>query len=503
MLRHRLFAVLSTLFAAFLLPLSSAAPQYITVNGKVLHTGAGFISASAVTPTDGLYFNAYSTYPTRVVDPATASNASGGTDCTVSVAGVSGAYKCYKTIQYGMNDYLTQGGRRLIVKSATYIQTDDLSFPAATGVGPTARVVLMGDPGELTFPVISWAGTAAKQFVPNLNNSSEYIVLRKLEIGFCTGDVSGIVKFAGGWSYANAVIEYSYIHDLDRGDDTNGAAIAMYNEFPDTGNANTGVQIRYNHLGNVDGPSENACAIQTFHTALGEVHHNKIYGVNAGIYYKGQPSTLSPDGYWKTYSNVFDTIRGNAIFYAVQGGGQPGYYTGDEIYNNLGLEVAGSMISFGVSETDEVSTDISFYNNTASDDVGALVFMSGVDGLKIWNNASAANADQIVLAGNSPRTVLDESNYNAYYSVQGQNWRTHYGSGTTTYNLVGWKAAYPGDDQLGAAMEPNSITFASLSSAFVSAGTGNWTGTGVLLGTGKSGTNIGYNSADSGPGWNP
>lgn len=497
-------AFLLTLVMAVLPPLTSASPQYITVNGQVLRTGAGPLTTGAVSPpADGLYFNAYSTYPTRVVDPATASNQAGGSNCTVSVAGVSGSYKCYKTIQYGIDDWLTAGERRLIVKSATYVQTADLTMQEVTGADALHRVILMGDPGELTFPVISFAGTSGIQFLANKNNSVEYLTIRKLEIAHATGDVSGLLNFQGAWSFAHVNVEFNYIHDLDRGDNNNGAAIAMYNEFPDSGNANVGVKIRYNTLGDIAGPSENACAIQSFHVADGEIYNNKFFDVNVGVYFKGQPSTLSPAAAWKTYNNIFDEIRGNAVFYSIQGAAQPGYYDGDEIYNNLFLEVSNTALSATVQETGSPSQNISFYNNTISERANGMVFMSGVDDMRIWNNASAAATAQTGLAGADPRTLLIESNYNAYYSVQGQLWFTHYGSGTTNYNLTSWKAAYPSDDQLGAAMDPNSITFASLGAVFVNAGADDYTGIGALLGAGKSGTNIGYNSADCGPGWTP
>jgi hypothetical protein len=459
-------------------------------------------NASSFDDAGDLYENVYSTYGTRVVDSATASDVAGGTTRTVTVNGVSGSYQCYKTVQYACTDYLTAGGRRVIVKAGTYTLGADLTFPSATGVSSTARRVLMGDPAELTLPVLTFSDGERQLFL-NKNNSAEESVLRKLEISDVAGDVAGIVHFGSGFSFRNCIVEFCDIHDLLRPDTNNGVGIALYSESPDTGNSNIGVVIRYNHIHNIrgSGTTQNAAGIQSFHVALAEVYNNEIYDVPVAIYLKGQPSTINPGG-WLIHSNKFYNIDLNAILFSIQGAGQPGRFSGDRVYNNLFYDCFG--IYAQVYETGSQNTDIQVYQNTFAEDCGGAFAYNAVTNVQFHSNACACTTERVALEGPSGgySNSLLLCDYNAHYTAQGNVWVTdRYASAQTYSSLAAWRAAYPTNTDLLADADENSITFSSLASVFSNTATRDYTAIGALVGAGKDGVNIGCDFATVGPGW--
>lgn len=128
---------------------------------------------------DSLTSDPYSAYSTRVVDSATASDVAGGTTRTVTVNGVSGSYQCYKSIPYAVNDYLTQGGRRIVVISATTLASD-IVFPSASGLSDSTRVILQGDPAAAA-PIDVNLNTFYRIW-PNQLGARSYITVRKLDL---------------------------------------------------------------------------------------------------------------------------------------------------------------------------------------------------------------------------------------------------------------------------------------------------------------------------------
>ena len=458
----------------------------------------------SVAPTSGLYADAYSTYATRVVDLATSSDVAGGTSRTVSVNGVTGTYQCYKTIQYGINDWLTQGGRRLIVKAGTHSMGASLFMPAATGKTDTNRVVLMGDPAETAWPVIDFGG-ASNNFRPNWNADANFVTTRKMEFTNSSMIAAMIHAVAGLYSFQGLIIEYCHVHGITRTDNDNGAGICVEGESIG-GTFNTGVIIRYNRVHDIHGSvtwSENLCGIQSFHTPSAQVYRNEVYDTNCGIYQKGQPDTVVPGG-WNIYGNVLHDLTTEGIRTSIQGAGQPGLFSGNKVYNNLFYAITGSAWASLVYETGGQCTDFQMYQNTIAEDVGGLFDANAVTNIDIHSNVSAASLEQVSLdgPGGGYANSLAECNYNAYYSAQGQNWYTHRYAGTVNYSsLSAWRSAYPTDTQLAAAADAASITFSSLSSVFTNAATRNYAPLGALIGAGKGGVNIGYDPATCGPGW--
>jgi hypothetical protein len=450
---------------------------------------------------DSLYADAYASYTTRVVDPATASDAVGGTTRTVTVNGVSGSYQCYKTLQYGCNDFLTAGGRRLIVKAATYNFTSDLTLPSATGKTDSNRVVLMGDPAETAWAVINF-GAGERQYMPTFNANANYTTTRKLEFTNSSGDVAGLVHFSGHNTYTGAIVEFCHIHLLRRPDNNNGVGVAMYGD--DT--LNTGVIIRNNHIHDIygSGITQNAAGIQSFHIPGVTVYNNHIYDVPVAIYMKGQP-TLHPGGAWDIGYNKFSDTNQNAVFMAIQGAGQPGRYEGDRIHHNLFY--GGTYgVYCAVNETGSANSDLEVDHNTFAEDCVGLIAVNGMALLQVHSNAVAGSTERTYLEGpsNHPNSI-SESDYNAYYTVQGNVWGTgRYTGGHTVYSsLTAWRAAYPADNELLADMDENSITFITLGAVFQNPAADDYTPIGALIGAGKDGTDIGHDPDNLGPGWDP
>jgi hypothetical protein len=474
----------------------SATRDSLDIQGRTAVVGA--VGAGS------LYENVYSSYTTRVVDPATASDVAGGTARTVSVNGVSGSYQCYKTLQYGINDFLTAGGRRLIVKAATYTFTTDLEFPAATGKTDGNRVVLMGDPAELTLPAIDFSNLDI-QMLMNWNGDADYVTIRKLEVRNAD-QVSGLVNFTGADSFKGAIVEYCYLHGVNRSDNDNGALIQLFNE-EFGGTYNTDVIIRHCIFEDVPGNGSshpNAACIQSFHSPGVTIYRNSFTGAAAGIFQKGQPYTMDAAGGWTIRDNVFFGLRANAVLLSIQGAGQAGHYEGTRIYNNLIYD--GFGIYCAVSDMAEQSTDIQIYQNTFAEDCVGGVAFNAITNFQFHSNACACTTERVVTEG--PSNGFDNSillcDYNAHYTVQGNTWATNRYSSQVTYSsLAAWRAAYPSNPELLADADENSITFTTLASVFSNAASRDYTAIGALVGAGKDGVDIGCDFANVGPGWTP
>jgi hypothetical protein len=475
------------------------------VGGVGVASAEASIVVTTATAAGGLAANAYSTYETRVVDPATASDVAGGTARTVSVAGVQSTYQCYKTVNYGVTDWLRQGGRRLIVKGGTYSITSDISFPPQTGVSDSARVVLMGDPGD-SMPVLDLVGPS-RRICPNATNAANFGVLRKLRLINSVGasaDEHGPVKLSypdGAFFADNWIFEYLDIDQAKTPTDSgpNVAGIML--------RGHSGAVIRYNKIRNVVSTggayNQNYACVQAYDHAGAHIYNNEFSSAGQGVYNKRNPSGGAP---WLIYNNVINLMGQHGVLFSISAGGNPAHID-HEVYGNL-IYAVNCGVQALVSETATQSTGIKIYQNTFGHDAAYAVWLRGVTAAVIHSNMMTAQNRQIVFETAGARSnSIAECNFNGYQTASGQRWTLNlYGSPERDFSsLTTWKTAdsVAGSPETSTDPDASARSVASLLLAYTNHTARDYTlKTGSpFFGGSKTGGDIGYSPSNCGAGW--
>ena len=403
--------------------------------------------------------NTFAAYATKFVDGLSGVDTPGG--------GASG----YLTIQYGLNDWLTQSGRRLVVKpTATYNLNNSTytTFPADTGLGPAGQYrVLEGDVTNATQPVV------------NLNNygffpaGSTSVATPNISIRWLRGQGSG-----SNSTPQRPIVHVGYI---------NGGlfealwADGLYN----TNSSNNSGSICYN-LGQADAPS-NLTFNQCRETNCGCNTTGGGIGVNYGMFYTwgGTNITITNcdanswchflyvKGAYSTPQNL--TCYNNKIVYnpasiASQAecfNFQPlnpsgvacpgGILWHHNLIDGKGLgTVVGVVVNnpAGFPPVGAQGTDVEVYNNTIVNVAGGFNFNDFTGG-KVYNNVlcPTANIDAMFWATRPPlggmATQFSVVDYNAWFVGNGTNvsaWQfDRFGSPQTNFAMFsppGWQTAF-------------------------------------------------------------
>jgi hypothetical protein len=448
---------------------------------------------------DSLTSDPYSAYSTRVVDSATASDVAGGTTRTVTVNGVSGSYQCYKSIPYAVNDYLTQGGRRIVVISATTLAAD-IVFPSASGLSDSTRVILQGDPAAAAPLDVDL--NSVYRLAPSQSGNRSYITVRKL-------DLHNLLRTAG-YSFAvmlqdfdctNMTIEFCKIRDVSLDISDNVSAIWC------TGVDTSGLIVRYSKISNVTNPGGTGCGILAYQTKAAQIYNCDINiaqtnGFNIRV--KEAASTF-PNGW---------TIRNNKIYGGSSAGirfdvaGYPGNprHEGHRFYKNLFYNLDTAILGY-CFETSTQSTDCAIYQNTFGQDVNEAIVTRAVTAVDIHSNLILSATNKIVcevatttLAYANGYTRVD---YNSYYTGAGTNWRMdRYGTEQVLSSLATWKTAKSVSSRSELTSDPDAhaLSFATLASGVPNYATRDYSYS-AGAGLGLAGVNIGYDTTDIGPGW--
>lgn len=500
---------------------SYACVQHVSAGDSNGGAGTFTTAAAASFATDP-----FSAYGTRLVDPTISSDVAGGTTATRTWNGVSTSYQCYKTIQFAMSDYLTTGGRRVVLLAATtYTNTADLYFPAS-GSSDANRVVLQGDPSAVaSMSHIDCNGSSttgtSKGINVNLNNSANYATIRGIElsnISETANSTSGITCNPGLSSYTadGLVIEFCYLHDFQR--NNGNSDIGCIGLSQTTFTPGLTPIIRYTKLwncnqgGNGKTAQGNTSGLYVDKCLTATIQNCDINNCGNGLYHKvgtAGASVGAPNGLTLTYSIVRTT---NVGFYLGGAGASVNGYFGTTVNNNLFYDIANNAVKSDSNGATPQCDTFSFFNNTVAQDVNEGADWYQTNNIHIYNNVSLASAVRHFgtdFQASRTNTIV-ECNFNGYSSGK---WDLNNG-GSPAYNyttLSLWQASFTHDNSADLQFNPDANAIGSLTTAnFNNTGTRDYSPlvASALLTGGKSGGYIGCYNASSiagsnlvGPGW--
>ena len=455
------------------------------------------------------YSDPYSAYPTRLVDPSISSDVAGGTTLTRTWNGVSASYQVYKTIQYAVNDYLTQGGRRIgLLDSTTYTLSADLAYPSATGLNDSARVILQGDPSSTEANMAKINLSNGWKIAPTANGSRGYMTFRKLWVDGQANRASypALMSFGDGdgasATYDGLVIEYCKLSNLSQSSGASNAGAIKFGQSS-SGN-NVGCEIRYTKFSNIqvtgaiDNTNTSAVMLEVASTGVGPgmvLLHHCLFDTCATATNMKVPHT----GGYQFYRNI--VRNGGRGFYIGNAGASTTDCGNVDIYLNLwyGLSTDGYMVDAYL--TSGQGSRLAIYQNTIAEDVHGGFAVASFNDIRIHSNAEltsgAGGQYKFKYYGSTPGTCLiTQYDRNAYYGD------TTWVKGSTYSTLASWKAA-TGTPLNSFSPDANALSISSLSTEFTNTATRNYSlkAGSQLLGAGVGGVNIGYDWTDCGPAW--
>jgi hypothetical protein len=481
-------------------PPSSPVPW--SIDGKTV-TGSGFFD------------DPYSAYPTRLVDGTIASDVAGGTTLTRTWNGVSGTYQVYKSIEFGVADWLTASPRRLgVLATAVYTPAAGIYMPNA-GTSDSSRIIIQGDPAATATALPQVFGTngfvgfscgsSVSGSASGTQGTARFVTFRKLEIGNIAAGSNGNSCITGGGNFPcdGLVVEYCYLHDaVGTVNNTGGVRV----DGVGSATYNPGAIIRYNKFANFNqaGGSRdlNVNCVNSFGAAFVQVYNNSMTNADNGVFIKRPSMTLAPNG-WTIRNNVIWNVGQAAIWFSYSGAGHdPFEHNGHRVYQNLIYTCPNGMYIDDNGNTAQ-NTDFIYYQNTAGEDVGNAIYGGNMTAWQIHSNVSLAKTQHVATVKADAATQVTFCDYNRYLnSGSSLAWELErYGTNTTFSTLASWQNAHTSNASLGdLTANPDAHAAYCLLTDFPNHATRDYTyANGV--GQGYGGINIGYDPTNIGPGW--
>ena len=470
------------------------------------------ISPAGYSVASGFYTDQFASYATRLVDPSITSDVAGGTTLTRTWNGSSASYQVYKTLQYAVNDWLTQGGRRVgLLNATTYTLSADLAFPSATSLSDSARVVLMGDPSSTETNMARIDLSSAFRVVPTKNGTRDYVTLRKV---WFDGNVTTAVET--GWvgfgdfgdttaSYNALVVEFCKFSNIRQPDNAKNIGAIKFGQSTGTPPA-TGPVVRNNkflscYAADINNSNTVAIMLEVSGNTVGpgklDINRNEFSGCATAFFSKVTNGTGADFYRNVTHDGGRFLVLGNAGASVTDSGTIA-------VYLNLvyGMSAGAYAVDSALFSPGQ-GQGLWVYQNTIAEDVVGGLALTSFNDCRAHSNAILTSGGGGIVklkyrTGYSGTTIWTQVDRNAYYADA--NWTL----GATNYSsLSSWRAATGTPLAGGLNQDANSFFISSLSTEFTNVAGRDYSLTpgSALRGAGVGGVNIGYDWTDCGPGW--
>jgi hypothetical protein len=482
-----------------------------TITGIAEMGGSRGIVPTGGVPAGSQFFaDPYSSYPTRLVDGTIASDVVGGTTLTRNSGFGNGSFQVYKTIEFGISDWLTASPRRLgVLNTTTYAPASYAPVPNA-GSSDVSRVVIQGDPALVpgSIPQIVWPDNAGLiiggdiDVISYVGHACPWVTVRKL-------DMSGANFLADVWAgYGNhdttgMIVEFCNIHDgVGTVNNTGGIRIDLN---PTVANAPI---IRYNKLYNFNKSggvrNNNVNAINSFQGAGIQVYNNSMSNTATGVFFKRPSNGVTPNGCIMRNNVTFNIFQGFWLSFA--GGGTDTFgHVNDVVYQNLlyNFDASGNGMEVDSNSNLAQNSGLHFYQNTIAEDVPNGYDIGNMTGAKIDSNVFLGSTSHIQTHFETASTVISQSDYNRFLAIgTTSEFELRRNSTPVSFNsLSGWKLAHTNNGSYTElTADPDQNSSACVLTDFPNRAARDYTyANGV--GQGLGGINIGYDPTNIGPGW--
>lgn len=481
------------------------------ISGTDMGGSRGIVPTGGIPGASGQFFaDPYSAYPTRLVDGTIASDVAGGTALTRTWNNTSASYQVYKTISFGISDWLAGGsGRRLGLMQQTYSQSAALVLPNA-GTSDIARCIIQGDPAAVAsaIPKIPFSGGFGFTIGNDnngLTNTAPYVTFRKLDIS--TDNITSVSPVNAGpdHDYSGLVIEYCAIHDAIEFGGDNVGAIRV-----DGAVTGPTAIIRYCKLYNITtdgivGRNLNCSCVDSFSADTVQVYNCLMYNANNGVFVK-RPGAANPNG-WTIRNNIIRNVA-NGVWLSHSGANDVNPHRTPLIYQNLiyTLDVTGNALEVDGNSCTLQSTGLQFYQNTIAEDDQGGCDIGNMTSAQLHSNVFLSSASHIQTHVDSAATSLTTCDYNRFLAIgAAHEWELQRNGSSpppvSFTSLASWQAAHTNNPTYGdLTADPDAHSAVCVLTDFPNRAARDYTyANGV--GQGQGGINIGYDPTNIGPGW--